>query len=110
MAVPFTLPQNSQPIIDARGVVNRPWYLFFQAVFTRIGGSSGTGNAALDALIEDIRTDFAMAPDATAAVATLETGFIAYQAAQAVINAAQDAATLALAARVSDLETLGAFA
>lgn len=53
MTSPFTLPQNSQPIIDARGIVNRAWYLFFQSVFTRIGGATGTNsNSELVHLID----------------------------------------------------------
>jgi hypothetical protein len=52
MPVPFTLPQNSQPIIDARGNVNRPWYLFFQAMFTRVGGATGDDTSHLVDLIE----------------------------------------------------------
>lgn len=110
MASPFTLPLNSQPIIDARGVVNRPWYLFFQAVFTRVGGSNGTGNAALDAIIADVQTQLSTAPDSTAALAMLADAFAAFQVAQAAIDAGQTAATNALAARVAALEVLGAFA
>lgn len=109
MASPFTLPQNSQPIIDARGVVNRPWYLFFQAVFTRIGGSNGTGNAVLDGLIDDLQQQLATAPDSTAALAMLQSAFTAFTTAQAAIDAAQTAATNALTLRVNDLEVLGAF-
>lgn len=106
----FILPVNGQQPLDPRtGAFNRPWYLFFQAVFDRIGGADGTGNAVIDAALSDIRAELAMMPDSTAALATLKTAFEAFQAAQALIDAAQTAATGALAARVSELEVLGAF-
>lgn len=60
MPVPFVIPQNSQQMLDARGIVTRPWYLFFQAVFDRIGGANGTGNAVIDQALEDIRVEMAM--------------------------------------------------
>lgn len=104
MAAPFVIPQNAQQPIDPRtGSFNRPWYLFFQAVFDRIGGAGGTGNAALDIALEDIRVQLAVDSDATAAVSTLGQRLTTYQATQAATDAAQDV-------RLSDLETLGAFA
>lgn len=107
----FILPVNGQVPLDPRtGAFNRPWYLFFQAVFDRIGGADGTGNAVIDAAIDDLRVQVAMLPDSTAALAGLERAFVDFRVAQALIDAAQTAATVALAARVSDLETLGAFA
>jgi len=107
----FILPVNGQQPLDPRtGAFNRPWYLFFQAVFDRIGGADGTGNAVIDAAISDLRAELATAPDSTAALASVEQAFNEFRAAQTVIDAAQIAATNALAARVSDLETLEAFA
>jgi len=106
----FILPVNGQQPLDPRtGAFNRPWYLFFQAVFDRIGGADGTGNAVIDATISDLRAELATVPDSTAALASLEQAVNEFRAAQAVIDAAQTAATNALAARVSDLETLEAF-
>lgn len=103
MADPFVIPQNSQPILDARGIVTRPWYLFFQAVFRRIGGANGTGNAVFDAAISDLQTMMQLQPDSTAAVSQLRQDFTAFTVAQAAIDAAQTA-------RIEDLEILGAFA
>lgn len=107
MAEPFVMPLNSQPVLDARGYVTRPWYLFFQAVFRRIGGATGTGNVVLDALISDLQTQAAMQPDGMAYTKTLFDGLrkelVDFETAQAVVDATQNQ-------RLNDLEVLGAFA
>jgi hypothetical protein len=54
MALPFVIPQNSQPPLDANGIFNRTWYLFFQSVFQRIGGATGPSATDLSAsMFED---------------------------------------------------------
>lgn len=47
------------PLLDARtGLISREWYLFFQGVFDRIGGSSGDGIADIsDKLNAILATD-----------------------------------------------------
>lgn len=110
MATPFVIPQNAQPPLDPRtGSFNRPWYLFFQAVFERIGSATGTGNTVLDAMISDLQVQLATSPDPTAELADLRSDFNAFVSAQALIDAAQTAATVALTSRVADLEVLDVF-
>lgn len=107
----FVLPGNRQPPIDPRsGTFDRSWYLFFQSVFDRIGGATGTGNAAIDAALEDLRVSLNTAPDSTAQLDALTKALSAYQAAQAIVDAAQTAAINALDVRVSSLEVWEAFA
>lgn len=47
MATSFLIPQNSQPFLDKNGLVNRPWYLFLQAMWLRVGGPA-SGEAGDD--------------------------------------------------------------
>lgn len=61
LKVPVTDPQT--------GLMTRDWYLFFQAMFLRVGGSQGTGTDDLQ-LIAD--TDDATVNDAQASIADLE--------------------------------------
>lgn len=104
MPLPFVIPQNAQPPLDPRtGSFNRPWYLFFQAIFERIGGVSGTGNVVLDGMIADLQTQVATQTDLTAELAQ-------FKSTQTTRDASQDATVAALTLRVTDLEVLGAFA
>lgn len=102
MTLPFLLPTNAQQPLDPRtGAFNRPWYLFFQAVFERIGGASGTGNVVLDQLIADLQISSAM--DADPVAVAFKQAFDDYVVAQAARDAAQNT-------RLTDLETLAVFA
>jgi len=110
MSLPFVIPQNAQPPLDPRtGAFNRTWYLFFQAVFERIGGSFGTGNAVIDALISDLETQIATQPDAIAEVGSIRNGLTALQQAFAAYQVTQDARDDAQDARIADLEVLDVF-
>lgn len=40
-------PPPRIPIADASGNITRPWSLYFQDVFSRIGGTTGPSNAEL---------------------------------------------------------------
>lgn len=48
------IPQINVPLIDKNGQIDRSWFLFFQALYTRSGGSEGqTTNDLTEAMPED---------------------------------------------------------
>ena len=48
------IPQINVPLNDRSGHIDRSWYLFFQALYTRSGGSEGhTTNDLTEAMPED---------------------------------------------------------
>ncbi len=99
----FVIPSNRQIPLDPKtGAFERSWYLFFQAVFDRIGGAGGTGNAVIDAALEDIRANLATLPDGVAQADAIQKAFAAYQVTQAAVDAAQTN-------RIADLEVWEAF-
>lgn len=45
----FRIPSDRQPFLDSQtGLVSRPWFLFFQGVFLRIGGATGSSTEVAD--------------------------------------------------------------
>jgi hypothetical protein len=45
----FRIPSDRQPLDrDGEVFISRPWFLFLQAVFVRIGGSTGTPTEDID--------------------------------------------------------------
>lgn len=101
MADKFIIPSDRQPWLDpSTGLITRPWFLFLQGMFTRMGGAAGTGSAAFDAAISDLQMQDAMAESFAPALKE-------QSAAQATALAAQ---AIALALAVNDLGTADAFA
>lgn len=60
-------PYNS-PIADNRGLITVAWQGFFKELFIRVGGTSGTSNSQLLALITNLQTDIT-------ALQTADSGF-----------------------------------
>lgn len=51
MSNPIYFAPYQVPLVEpSNGLMSRPWYLFFQALFNRVGGSSGPSNDDLEQL------------------------------------------------------------
>lgn len=75
----YFAPYQVALVEPTTGLMSRPWYLFFQALFNRVGGSSGPSNDDLEQLtIENLDTSIADA--AGAAAQTQSTQVIALDA------------------------------
>lgn len=61
----FTVPSSREPVtyIDPSGktAFSRSWFLFFQGLFERVGGASGTGTSDLAESIDDGDSDTQLA-------------------------------------------------
>lgn len=43
MSEVFRIPSDRQPFLDPQtGLISRPWFLFLQGIFVRIGGATGS--------------------------------------------------------------------
>ena len=57
------IPQIGTPLIDPNGRISRPWWIFFQGLFDRVGGVQGSSADDLalsmpeDAGIEEVKAD-----------------------------------------------------
>lgn len=47
MAIKFVAPRVA--LVDSNGNITREWYLFFQGIFDRVGGSTGSSTTDLSA-------------------------------------------------------------
>lgn len=102
----FRVPSDREPLIDPdTGLIGRSWFLFFQDLFRRVGGATGTGNAAIDAALEVMRNELAFVDSADADVAQLRSMLSEIGLHQAMA----DVPNYEIVKRVSDLEVLGAF-
>lgn len=113
MAEKFSFPSDRQPWLDPdTGLITRPWFLFLQNVFSRLGGATGTGNTVLDAQISELQQQVAisdaLAPALAEQAKALQVVGRALDDANVLLSMA-DVPSYELAKRVSDLETLGAF-
>ena len=48
MPTPLSYPLLRQPLLDANGLLARPWQQFFQAFFVRVGGDQAMTNLELE--------------------------------------------------------------
>ena len=113
------------PISDGGGFITREWFLFLEGVFRRVGGSLAPSNSTIDEYLQfdvreadageinkrldEISTQLAVAPDATAAVAQLQR---ITDELQLIASALQDNTTpntAELSKRCDEIQTLQAF-
>lgn len=66
---PIFFAPYQTPFVDLKsGIISREWYLFLQAMFNRVGGTTGAGNddlaqqSAADIDLDPVLSDFVLAP------------------------------------------------
>jgi hypothetical protein len=102
----FRVPSDREPIIDpTTGLIGRSWFLFFQDLFRRVGGSTGTGNAAFDSALTAIKNEIAFADSSSASVSELADALESMAHAFSVA----DVPSGEIGKRISDVEVFGAF-
>lgn len=106
MSAIFRVPSDREPIIDpSTGLMSRSWFLFFQDLFKRVGGSTGTGNSAIDAALQQLQNEAAFSDSLSPSISILQSS-ISDTISQQIMS---ETPNFEVGRRLNDLDVMGAF-